>query len=128
MQKGIAIIEQTENKSKAVFFDHETIEFARLNARTKKRLSKAAQKKQQDMCKAEQEYKSRRKAEKAEARRKAYTVKTVKSVLFYGGICGAVTWAGTAGLIHPIIYVPVSLFCLSAACLHLGAWFGRERK
>ena len=41
MQKGMAVIERDDVKTKAVFIDHEAVEFARLSAQTKKRLAKA---------------------------------------------------------------------------------------
>lgn len=121
MEKGLAIIEVNEAETKSVFIDQDVIEFARLNAKTKKRIdhNEAVQRKA---------YQTNRKAEKVEARRKAYNIKTFSHILIHGGIIGAVTWAGTAGMIHPAICIPVGLFCLCAACLRLGAWFGRGAK
>lgn len=121
MEKGLAIIERNDTETKAVFIDKETIEFARLNAQTKKRFAHAESMKH----KADQ---TRRKAEKAEARRKAYNLNTAKHILIHGCTIGAVAWAGTAGMIHPAICIPVGLFCLCAACLRFGAWFGRVAK
>lgn len=118
---GLAIIEKTDTETKGFFIDQDTIECARLNTLIKKRIAHAESVKR----KADQ---TRRKVEKAEARRKAYNLNTVKHILLHCGIIGAVTWAGTAGMIHPIICVPVSLFCLCAACVRLGAWFGRGEK
>lgn len=121
MQNGLAIIEKTDTKTKGFFIDQDTIEFARLNANTKKRIAQAE---------AEQRMANhnRRKAEKAEAKRKAYNMNTAKHILIHGGICGAVVWLGTAGLIYPAIWIPVSMFCLCAVCVRLGTWFGRVAK
>lgn len=118
MERGLAIIEVNEAETRSVFIDQDVLECARLNALTKKRIEKN---------KAEQRkaYRTRRKAEIAEARRKAYTLDTIGYVLTRCGIIGAITWAGTAGMIHPIICVPVTVFCLCTACLRLGAWFGK---
>ena len=121
MEKGLAIIEVNEAETRSIFIDKDALECARLNARTKKRLAHA----EAVRCKAEHD---NRKKERAEARRKAYNLNTVKHLLIYGGMIGAVTWAGTAGMIHPAICIPVSLICLSGACLRLGAWFGRSCK
>lgn len=121
MEKGLAIIEKTDTETKGFYIDQDALECARLYARTKKRLANAEAVRR----KAEQD---RRKAERAEAKRKAYNQNTVKRILIYGGMIGAVTWAGTAGMIHPAICIPVAIICLCAACLRLGAWFGREGK
>lgn len=118
MEKGLAIIEATDTETKVFFIDQDVLECARLNALTKKRLAKAE-------AKQREAAKNRRRAEKAEARRKAYTVKTIKTVCACCGACGAVVWAGTAGLVHPIIFIPVGLICLCAACLRLGVWLGK---
>lgn len=111
MQNGLAIIKKTDNGTKGLYIDQETIELARLNALTQKRIERAA---------AEQYH--HRKAEKAEARRKAYTMKSVGRIMAYIAVYYAVISAGTAGMIHPAISIPVSLFCLCAACVRFGAW------
>ena len=121
METGLAIIEKTETETKGIFIDQETIEHARINALVKKRIAKAeADQREED--------RNRRKAEKAEARRKAYNIDTIKHLLIDGGIIGAVTWAGLAGMAHPAICIPVGLFCLCGACLRLGQWLGRAAK
>ena len=121
MQNGLAIIEKTDNGTRGLHIDQETIEFSRLNALTQKRIEKAA---------AEQhmEIQNRQKAEKAEARRKAYTLKSVCRIMAYIVAYYAVIGAGNDGMIHPVISVPVSLFFLCAACVNFGAWFGRVAK
>lgn len=118
MQNGLAIIEKTENETKGFYIDQDALEFARLNARTNNRISKA----EAVNCEADLK---RSMAEKMAARRKAYTVKTFAYVLTNCAVCGAVAWAGTAGMIHPVISIPVSIFCLCVACVRFGAWFGR---
>lgn len=118
---GLAIIEKTDTQTKRIFIDQEVIEQARLNSLIKRRLAKAeAKQKEVD--------RNRRKAEKMAEQRRAYNLNTVKHILIHGGIIGAVAWAGTAGMIHPYICIPVSLFSLCAACVRLGAWFGRAAK
>lgn len=121
MEKGLAIIERDDTKTNAFFIDHEVIECARLNARTKKRLAKAE---------ADQRNYSRNRIreEKMKARRRAYTVRTIYQVLTCGGIGGGAVWAGMAGMIHPAIYIPVIIVCLSVSCVRLGLWFGRMVK
>ena len=121
METGLAIIEKTDTETKGIFIDQETIEHARINALIKKRTMKA----EADQREADR---NRRKAEKAEARRKAYNLDTIKYILIRCGIIGAVAWAGMAGMIHPAICIPVGLFCLCAACLRLGEWFVRAAK
>lgn len=121
MERGLAIIEKTDTETKGFYIDQDALEFARQNARTKKHIAHA----EAVQRKAEQD---RKKAEKVEAQRKAYNLNTAKHILIHGGIIGAVAWFGAAGMIHPAICIPVSLFCLCAACLRLGAWFGRSAK
>ena len=116
---GLAIVEVTDTETRSTFLDHEVVEFARMNAQTKKRIANAeAEQREAD--------RTRRKAEIAEARRKAYTKDTVKYILISCAILGGVTWAGTAGMIHPAIWLPLSLFCLCGACLRLGKWIGKN--
>lgn len=119
MEKGLAIVEVNDTEIKGIRFDQDVIEFARLNARTKKRTAKAdAEKREAD--------RTRRRASKAEARRMAYTINTVKYILFRVAVMMAAVWACMAGFIHPIICTPVTLFCISTACLRLGTWIGRS--
>ncbi len=119
MNKGLAVIEVNDVETKGFYIDQDALEFARLNAKIKKRIDKATKAKKKATT-------TRTKAKKAKAERKAYAVKAVGRILLNYAICGGVAWAGIAGMIHPIIYVPVSLFCLCAACLRLGLWFGRR--
>ena len=121
MQNGLAIIKKTDNGTKGLHIDQDTIEFARLNALTQKRIEKAS-------VEQYMENQNRRKAEKEEARRKAYTRRIVSKITANMVVCYAVIWGGQAEMIHPTIAVPVSLFCLCAACVRFGAWFVREMK
>ncbi len=121
MQNGLAIIEKTDTETKGFYIDQDALEFARLNARTNKRISKAeAENREAD--------RRNRKAEKMAAWRKAYTLKTFGCILANCAVCGAAAWAGMAGMIHPIISIPVSIFCLCVACIRFGAWFGKVTK
>lgn len=111
MKNGMAIIERDEVATKAIFVDHEVIEFARQNARTKKRVAdvKGAQ----------------RKAQKAKERRTAFDVNTIVYMLIRGGIIVAANAAASAGLIHPVISTPIILLCLCAVCIRFGVWLGK---
>lgn len=120
-ERGLAVIETTDTETKGFFIDQDALEFARMNAKLDKQRKEAATAKK----KADRKIS---KAEKAKAQRKAYTIKTVCNILANCTVCGAVAWAGIAGLIHPIIAVPVSVFCLCVACVRFGAWFGRVVK
>lgn len=121
MQNGLAIIEKTDNGTRGLYIDQETIELSRLNALTQKRMERAA---------AEQrmEIQNRRKVEKAEARRKAYTQKSILQIVGSVVACYAVVGAGQAGMIQPSMSIPVSLFFLLAACVRFGAWVAKEMK
>lgn len=121
MEKGLAVIEVNETGTKGFYIDQDALDFARLNARADKHRKEAtnAQKKAD---------RNRSKAEKANAKRKAYTLKTFSRILANCGICCASAWAGIAGMIHPAIFIPVCLFCLCVACIRFGAWYGKVVK
>ena len=76
---GLAIIEKTDTETKGFFIDQDTIECARLNAKTKKRVEKSEAVRRI----AEMKF---RKAEKEKARRKAYNLNTIKHILIHCGI------------------------------------------
>lgn len=121
MQSGLAIIEKTDTETKGFYFDQETIECARLNALINRRIAN-------EEAERRKAIRNRRKDEEAEAKRNAYTINTVKYIFVRGGICVATIWAGTAGMVHPVICIPVSLFCLCTICVKFGTWFGRVVK
>jgi hypothetical protein len=120
-ERGLAVIETNDTETKGFFIDQDALEFARLNAKLDKQRMANEKAQKKVACKQS-------KAAKAKAQRKAYTLKTVGYILANCAICGAVTWAGIAGLIHPIISAPVSVFCMCVACVRFGAWFGRVVK
>ena len=117
MEKGLAIIERDETETKAFFIDHEALEFTRQNAKTKKRLADIEE---ENKIKEKQH----RKESRVQARRRAYLAKTVGYICTRCVLSVAVAWAGMAGMIHPAICVPVSVFFICAACLRLGKLFG----
>lgn len=124
MKKENAIIDQTDNQ--------EAAEFENLNARAQENHEHNVAMQDQAariIREAEEEAeKAFIKEEKAKARRKAYTVKSVVSVAALAVLSGAVCAAGTVGMIHPAIWIPAALVCLCAACVRFGAWFGRAAR
>ena len=118
MERGLMVIERNDTETKGFYIDQDALECARFNAKVNKRIAEAKKAKQE----AERKH---RRAEAAKAKRKAYTMHTAKAVLFRLAVCTALVWAGTAGMIHPLIYIPVALISLCAACLRLGALFGK---
>lgn len=121
MEKGLAIIEKTDTETKGFYIDQDALEFARQNAKVNKRLAEAAK----DQKKADRKHK---RAEAAKAKRKAYTIETIKYVAVRAFITAALAAAMAVDFVSPYIFIPVFLFCLSTACLRLGAWFGRSEK
>lgn len=121
MQNGIAILEKTDTGTNGFFVDQYTIELSRLNAITQQRIDKA----EAERRKAAH---NRRMAEKEEAKFNAYTLHTIKYILVRTGIVLATMWGGTAGIVHPAIWLFITLYCLCAVCVKLGAWFGRAVK
>ena len=120
MQKGLAIIESTDTETRGYFIEEEILELEMLNARSDKRIAEEAEQREADH--------HRKMADKAAARRKAYKNESIKYIVLRLAVLGGVVWAGTAGMIHPAIYIPVALFCLCTACLRIGEWFGRGCK
>lgn len=121
MERGLMVIEKNDTETKGFYIDQDALECARLNAKVNKRIAEAAKAKQE----AERKHK---RAEAEKEKRKVYTLNAVKVVLSSMAVCAASVWAGTAGLIHPIVYIPVAVLSLCAACLRLGALFGKVVK
>lgn len=121
MERGLMVIERNDTETKGFYIDQDALECARLNAKVNKRIAEAKKAKQE----AERKHK---RAEAAKAKQKAYTMNAAKAVLFRLAVCTALVWAGTAGLVHPVIYIPVALVSLCGACLRLGALFGKVVK
>lgn len=120
MEKGLAIIEKTDVDARGIFIDQDTIECARQNARVKMRIAEAEEN-------ARIAYEKHLKAERAEKKRKAYNRASIQYIASHGAVCGGVAWAWWAGMIHPIVCIPVMLYCVCASCVRLGAWLGAKR-
>ena len=119
-RNGMAIVEVTDTQQKAVFIDEDTLEAARLTAMVNRnREAKEAERK-----KAERE---QRIIDKQRKRWEEYTFNTfyyigVRCVL----ICGCV-WSMLAGLMNPVISIPVMAYCLATAGIRFGVWYGSKR-
>lgn len=109
MQNGLMTIEKTDDKMKAVFFDQDVLECARLNMRIRKRTGKY-----EKVCK--EKVRNRKRMEKA--------AKRILAEALFGLV---VAFAGSVGKITPDIWLPVSIISLCVACLHLGAWLGKVK-
>lgn len=117
---GLAIIEKTDTDTRCVVIDQDTIECAQINARVRKRIEEAEEN-------ARIAYEKHLKAERAEKKRKAYNRASIQYIASHGAVCGGVAWAWWAGMIHPIVCIPVMLYCVCASCVRLGAWLGAKR-
>ena len=109
MEKGLAIIENTETEKKTVFIDQDVLECARLNLRTKKRIEE--QKKEH--------------IKKARERKRMERMKNRIRIELIAG--GAVAIAGMTGMIHAVLWIPTSIILLCAACVSLGACLGVKK-
>lgn len=121
MDNGLAIIEKTDTETRGFYIDQDALEFSRQNAKVNKRLSKVAEEKKLMERKC-------RKASAANAKRKHYTASAVRAILGRSAICAALVWAGSVGVVHPAIAVPVSLGFLCATFLRLGVLIGKVGK
>lgn len=118
---GMGIVEKNETETKAIFIEQEPLEFARQNAKVKKKETDNDQKQ-----KAADD--GRRKAEKAEARRKAYNTDTAKYMLTRLAVSGVMAGGWAAGMVHPVIAAPFVLICLCTASERLGEWRAKTCK
>ena len=121
MEKGLAIMEKTDTETKCFYIDQDALECARLNAKTKKRVERLEAKQREAEAKC-------RKEAKEKAKRKAYTIETIKYVAVRALYTGALAAAVAADLDSLYLFIPVFIICLSGACLRLGAWFVRGAK
>lgn len=119
MENGLAIIEFTEAEVKGVHIDQEALEFAMLNALTKKR-------REQMEARQRREERNRNRAERMKEQRRSYNIRSFWYIASRLCICGAVAWAGRLGMVAPGICIPVALFAVSAACVRFGAWLGKS--
>ena len=97
MDNGLAIIEKTDTETKGFYIDQDALEFARQNTKVNKRLSRAAEEKKR------LEHK-RRRAAAVSAKRRAYASSAVRIILGRSAACGALVWAGAAGLVHGVTF------------------------
>lgn len=121
MERGLMVIEKTDTETKGFYIDQDALECARLNAKVNKRLAEAEHAKQDAARK-------HRRAEAIKAKRKAYTISTIKYVAVRAFVTAALAAAVTADLASLYLFIPVFIICLSGACLRLGAWFVRGAK
>lgn len=121
MDNGLAIIEKTDTETKGFYIDQDALEFARQNAKVSRRLNEAAK----DQREADRKH---RRAEAAKAKRKEYIASAVKVVIYRSAGCIALVGACAAGMVNPIIAIPVALGLLCAACLRVGMLFGKVGK
>lgn len=109
MKNGLMTIEKTDESTKAVFIDQEALECARLNLRTKKRIT-------------EEEMEKRNKE-----RAKKRTERIRNRIITNAGIGAAVAFGGMAGMIHPLLCVPVSIGFICLACVGFGVYMGVKK-
>lgn len=114
MKNGMVILEQSDNHQKAIFIEEEQLEMMRLRAMFQHR-----DREQRAMERKKCEQENRRKAWKR------YTVNTVSFIGIRVAVIAAVVWVMLANLVHPIVGIPVVLYCLISACINFGVWYGK---
>lgn len=118
-RNSMTIVRVTDTDSRAMFIDEDTLELAMLNVMTRQRREYA------EMERRRIEHEQRMLANQRRAW-KEYTVDTfsyigVRSVIMSGAVCAMV-----AGIMHPVISIPVSIYCLGTACVRFGVWYGNR--
>lgn len=119
MENGL--MTKQDSKVQAFYIDQEVLECAQLNMRTKKRTEEMAR-----LHKIEETKK--RKAKNKRERFNAYTRKTFRSVIAQSVAVFLVARLGSMGMIHPFIWVPVSIIGLCALSVKVGLWIGVAKK
>lgn len=125
MKNGVAIIDINENESKAIFFDREVIEFAKLSASIKKNRKKADNKRKYEERKRKREEREKQEMQNKLLKWRVYTVKTFCSIVYYVAIISVVALIMIAKLISPLVAVPVMAYSLGVSCLKFGTWYGK---
>lgn len=118
MRNGMAIFKVTDTEQRAVYVDEDTLNTMEFHKMFKKRdeAIKANQKK------IEREYRIN---EKRKRIWKKYTINTFSYIGIRVVFTIAAVWTVVANLVHPIIGIPVALYCFSTACIRFGVWFGK---
>ena len=106
--------------TEGVCIDQDALECARLNIQVMKRIEKN----EAAMREVEQ---NRRKEEAHKAKRKAYTLHTIRFILIRILVAGAAAMAAITGMTRPVISLSIITVCLCRACLHLGRWMEKRR-
>lgn len=112
MRNGMMILEQTDTKQQAVFIEEEQLDWLRLHAMFKKR--------DKERAVVEREHHAK------ESRKRAWKRYTIKTFSFIGvrtALVVATVWTMVANFVHPIVGIPVALYCLITACIRFGMWF-----
>lgn len=115
MENGMVILEQTDTNQQAVFIDEEQLNWMKLNAIFKKR----------DKEKRIEENKNRI-VENRRRKWKHYTINTFSFIGVRSLIMAAAVCTMASNLVHPIVAIPVALFCLSTVSIRFGVWYGRR--
>lgn len=118
-RNGMAIVEVTDTDRRAVFIDEDTLETARLSAM----LNRNRERNEAERKRVEREQRMLAHQKKVW---KEYTVDTFSYIGVRGAICGGAVWAMIAGMMHPVISIPVSIYCLGTACIRFGVWYGSK--
>ena len=125
MKNGVAIIDVNENESKAIFFDREVVEFAKLSASIKKNRKKADNKRKYEERKRKKEEREKQEIQNKMIKWRVYTVKTFCSIVYYVAIISVVALTMIAKLVSPLVAIPVMAYSLGVSCLKFGTWYGR---
>ena len=118
-RNGMAIVEVTDTDRRAVFIDEDTLETARLSAMIKRN---------RERNEAERKRVEREQRMLADQKRKwkEYTVDTFSYIGVRSAIMSGAIGAMAAGLMHPVISIAVSVYCLGTACIRFGVWYGSK--
>ena len=118
-RNGMAIVEVTDTQQKAVFIDEDALEAARLA----EMLNRNRENKEVERKKVERE---QRIIDKQRKKWNEYTIDTFSYIGVRSAIIGGVVWTMIARLMHPVISIPVIVYCLVTVGIRFGVWYGRK--
>jgi len=122
---GIYIARKTNNGSRAVFVDEETIELAELSHHMEQNRKKKAAAEQAER---DRQIAAWRQAQAAEQRRRRAWRRLVKQELKLLAAAGVVALGWWLGLVELAFAVPVLLFCQTLICFRAGKYIGQKKE
>ena len=119
-RNGTAIFKVTDTKQDETFINGNTVRVARIDAMLKRNRKHN----EDERKKVERKHRMLNNKRK---KWKEYTIDTFTFIGVRGVIMSCCMLSMIVGLMHPVISIPVSVYCVCTACIRLGVWYGCKR-